>query len=137
MPAFLLALLIGSVAHAQDRPPIADPWHGYLVAGRVTFDDRAPAAGLMVERVESATSARPYSEGAYRTVTDGRGRFRFEHAGLGPSTGRTWYLAVRREGCAPVVITVELHDGTVRGREGDVAAGLELRVPRCGPGAGG
>lgn len=137
MPAFLLVLLIGSVAHAQERPPIADPWHGYLVRGRVLFDDGAPAAGVLVERASSATSARPYSEGAYRTVTDARGLFRFEHAGLGPGTGRTWYLAVHRAGCAPVVITVELHEGTVQGREGDVATGIELRVPRCLPRPGG
>lgn len=134
--AIAIALTLAAtatVAAAQQRPLRADPYHAYLVAGRVLGPGDAPIAGVVVERVTGPRDARPYSRGAYREVSSGDGGFRFAFRGLGLSTGRTWYLAVRRPGCPVEIRTVTLRREIVpgTGREGDVATGVVLRVPAC------
>jgi hypothetical protein len=128
--AFLVAT--ASIAAAQPRrPPVADPLHAHLVEGRVVDASGAPIAGAFVERVTGAADDTPFSRGAYRTTTDAQGAFRFSFRGIGVSTGRTWYLAVRRAGQPVVIETVSLDRRVVPGvgREGDVATGVVIRVP--------
>jgi hypothetical protein len=131
-----VAATSGHAAWAQpQRPAIADPYYAFLVEGRVLQADGRPAAGVDVERAEDARGQRPFSPGAdiYRATTDARGGFRLSFSGLGLSTGRVWYLAVRRAGCAGTVATVTLRRGPAPpdGREGDVARGVVIRLPAC------
>lgn len=130
----IAGIAIASIAHAQQRPPIADPFHAHLVEGRVLGPRDAPVAGVVVERVMGPDDDMLYST-AFRETTDARGAFRFEFHGLGLSSGRTWHLAVRRPGCPVVIQTAILERRVVPGvgREGDVATGVVLRVPACTP----
>lgn len=131
---FALAVtLLATPALFAQRAFIADPMHAYLVEGDVREGRGAPVAGLLVERVQGAGDPRPFSQGAYREVTDARGHFRFAFRGFGLSTGRTWHLALRRPGCSDVIETVELAftrmpDGN---GEGDVRTGLVFRLAPC------
>ena len=129
----LVLLAWPGALHAQTRPGVHHPWHAYLVEGRVFSSSGAPAAGVTVERMEDATGTATYADGVYRATTDATGAFRFEHAGLGPSAGSTWYLAVRRAGCADARITVTLEREPISPgeREGDVARGVVMRLPAC------
>jgi hypothetical protein len=128
------AIASASIAHAQQRPLHPDPYHAHLVEGRVLGPGDAPLAGVILDRVTGPSDDTVYSS-AYRQVTDARGAFRYERHGIGVSTGLTWYLAIRRPGCAPVIHAVTLVRRVVPGvgREGDVATGVELRAGACTP----
>ncbi len=132
--AVVVAGVVAPALLAQTRPHVADPWHGYLVEGRVLDAGGLPLANIVVERTIDHLGTAPYSPGAYREVTNRNGRFRFEEHGLGPSTGRTWYLAARRPGCPDTLATVTLTPATLTPgstRESDVARGVVLRLPPC------
>lgn len=130
----VLVVLVCPALLGQRRPHVADPWHGYLVEGRVLDASGHPLASVVVERTIDDLGTAPYSPGAYRDATDRHGRFRFEEHGLGPSTGSTWYLAARRAGCPDVLATVTLTRATLTPgstRESDVARGVVLQFPPC------
>lgn len=130
----LITLFLASVATAQPRRPfVADPSPPHLVEGRVLDPRGRPMADVVVERVTGPTDARPFSAGTCRTSTDALGRFSFEFRGLGPSTGRTWYLAIRRPGCAPEIRVVRLRRGELDGADADVARDVRLQVGTCAP----
>jgi hypothetical protein len=139
MRAALSALLLisawTSTARAQpNTPPVADPWHAYLVEGRVVDASGAPAPDVVVERVRGTNDGAPYAEGAYRAITDAEGRFRFAFSGLGWPTGRVWFLAARGGGCPGSVTRVELGTERIDGWDADVRRDVVLWLPSCAVG---